>query len=319
MCKKLLWLALLWQLAVVPAAAADLERLPAAGGTFLVDWRGQFAEADKATLKAWLDDLANCISMLHGRWPRPEIRIALQPAKSSRPYFSDSAVPFARVLRNRPEGVLFYVTPGLPLTDYVSDWTAYHELSHLFIPYPGRKDVWISEGLASYYQNILQLRAGVLTAAEVRDRFRAAFQRGADDDDDADLTLGELSARMMERRAFMRVYWSGALLFMEADIALRERAPSATMANSLDEVLRRYGECCLTDGDETTGPQLMADFDRVAGGNLFSTLYRRYENSVAMPEYEAILAAAEPVLQTAARSSDYRPDSPLNAALIAGQ
>jgi hypothetical protein len=316
---RIFGLGILWLLAALPVAAADFERLPAAGGTFLVDWRGAFAETDRTTLKAWLADLAKCINMLHGRWPRPEIRIALQPVKSDKPYFTDSAVPFARVLRNRPEGVLFYVTPGLELADYVNDWTAYHELSHLFIPYPGRRDVWISEGLASYYQNILQVRAGVLTPAAARERFRAAFQRGRDDNDDADLTLGDLSARMMERRAFMRVYWSGALLFMEADIALRERPPSDGLATSLDEVLRRYGECCLTDGAETTGPQLAADFDRVAGGNLFASLYQRYANTTEMPEFDAILAAAGPVLQPITGRSSHRAGRPGNAALTPAQ
>ncbi|MEE4184816.1 MAG: hypothetical protein V2J12_03500 [Gammaproteobacteria bacterium] len=290
-------LGLMLCLAALPAAADDLERLDADGGTFLLDWRGEFTPADQRTLKAWLLDVGRCVGLLHGRWPRPEIRIALQPVKSGKPYFSDSAVPFARVLRNRPEGVLFYVAPGRPLADYVSDWTAYHELSHLFIPYPGRPDVWVSEGLASYYQNILQLRAGLLTADEVRERFRAAFERGRADDDDADLTLAELSAAMMERRAFMRVYWSGALMFMEADIALRGRAADGDRATSLDEVLRRYADCCLIDGMETTGRQLVADFDRVAGGDLFATLYRRYAATTAMPEYGAVLAAAGPVLQ----------------------
>lgn len=288
---------LLWLPSGALATAATYEQLPGADGTFLIEWRGEFSPAEQNTLRAWLTDVGDCVSLLHGRWPRAEIRIALQPVSSDKPYFSSSAVPFARVLRNRPEGVLFYVTPSRPLADYVNDWTAYHELSHLFIPYPGRRDVWISEGLASYYQNILQLRAGILSPTEVRDRFAAAFERGAADSDDADLTLGELSGRMMERRAFMRVYWSGALMFMEADIALRQRDPESGMATTLDEVLRRYGECCLSDGAETTGPRLAADFDRVAGGDLFATLYRRYAATTAMPDYRAILAAAEPLLQ----------------------
>ena len=129
------------------------ERLELPDCVLLLDWRGQFSAQQKAKLKAWLQSVGSTVSLLHGTLPRPEIRIALQP------YPAKSAVPFARVLRSDPQGVLFYINPDRPLEDYISDWTAYHELSHLFLPYPGNADIWFSEGLASYYQNILQARA----------------------------------------------------------------------------------------------------------------------------------------------------------------
>ena len=213
----------------------NYEQLPVAGKQFLLDWRGEFSDAQRTKLKSWMTSVGDTVSLLYGELPRDEIRIALKP------YPSRSAVPFARVLRNEPEGVLFYINPDYPIEDFISDWTAYHELSHLFIPYPGIADIWFSEGLASYYQNILQVRAGLLTPEQARQKLSAAFGRGRDDDDHADLSLGELSAVMRERHAFMRVYWSGALYFLDADIRLRRLDNPMT----LDDVLREFASCCL--------------------------------------------------------------------------
>lgn len=259
--------------------AAEREPLVVPEGTYLIDWQGEFDAAQRAKLQDWLRAVAPTLTLLHGSWPADTIRIELKPVNY------DTALPFATVLRGRPEGVQFYVNANRPLEEFITDWTTYHELSHLFIPFPGRADLWFSEGLASYYQNILQVRAGLLTPAETRARFTAAFGRGAADTDDADLTLTELSRQMRKRGGFMRSYWSGALLFLEADIALRERTPTEGQPGSLDDVLREYGRCCRVIGGETTGRELVAEFDRIAGGRVFADLYERYAQSTAMPRY----------------------------------
>jgi len=224
------------------------------------------------------------IASVHGGWPRDRIRVAFRRYASSSPW-ATGALPFARILRNMPEGILFYVSPEARLTDLISDWTAYHEFAHLFITYPGQADAWFSEGLASYYQNILQVRAGTLGKDTAIARYAAAFQRGRDDNRHDDLDLARLSANMMQRRAFMRVYWSGALYFMEADLALR----ALPEPSSVDAVLRAYGECCLAEGRESPARQIAADFDRAAGADVFVPLFGRYASTTAIPDYEDVL------------------------------
>ncbi len=274
---------------LLPAMAmAEPERFDVAGGTYLLDWRGEFTAADQDKLRRWLRYMDGTVSLLHGSWPRDPIRIAFQPWQRESAW-ATGPLPFARILRNEPEGILFYVNPDNELQAFIDDWTAYHEFTHLFIPYPGRADIWFSEGLASYYQNILQLRAGVLTAAQVRQRFAAAFARGANDDEHDDLTLGELSSAMIERRAFQRIYWSGALYFLEADLALR----SLEQPTSLDAVLRDYGACCLRQGEEQRGRDIAAALDNIAGAEVFTPLYARYEASRAIPPYAELLARVD--------------------------
>lgn len=299
-------LALILLALLSPTAALQAEpreRLAVSEGTYLIDWQGEFTAPQQDKLRTWLTTVSSSISMLHGSWPSDVIRIELKPVDYA------AALPFATVLRGRPEGVLFYVNADRPLDEFIADWTTYHELSHLFIPYPGKPDLWFSEGLASYYQNILQVRAGLLTPAETRERFTAAFGRGAADTDDADLTLTQLSQQMRKRGGFMRSYWSGALMFLEADIALRERAAQPGRPASLDDVLRAYGDCCRVDGRETSGRTLVKEFDRLADSTLFATLYEKYANSRAMPEYTDLLAAptAELIFAGGASTQSPRP------------
>jgi hypothetical protein len=263
------------------------ERLEASGCVLLLDWRGSFSTAQQEKMKTWLLSAVETVSLLHGAPPRPEIRISLQP------YSAKSAVPFARVLRNDPEGVLFYVNPDRPLDEYINDWTAYHEMSHLFIPYPGKKDIWFSEGLASYYQNVLQARAGLLTVDEAREKLRAGFARGKNDSKHAQLTLGELSPVMLERHAFMRVYWSGALYFLQADLLLRDSLTEEHSSRTLDDVLQEFGQCCLNTAQTWSGLAIAAEFDRISDTDIFTTLYAEYARSTAIPDYETLLDSAQ--------------------------
>jgi hypothetical protein len=262
------------------------ERLELPDCVLLLDWRGQFSAQQKTKLKAWLQSVGSTVSLLHGTLPRPEIRIALQP------YPAKSAVPFARILRNDPQGVLFYINPDRPLEDYISDWTAYHELSHLFLPYPGNADIWFSEGLASYYQNILQARAGLLSNESARQKLRAGFQRGQNDSAHSTLTLGELSPVMRDKRAYMRVYWSGALYFLQADLMLRELPAGSKTAATLDDVLRKFGSCCLNSPQQWNGLAIAAEFDRLSGTDIFTRLYADYEQSTTIPEYQQLLESS---------------------------
>ena len=253
-----------------PAVGApQYEELPVADGVMLIDWRGEFDDGQRDTLRKWLGSVGDSVTLVHGSLPRTPIRIEVTAWSGAR-YGSypetAAAVPFARVKRREPQGVEFFVDPARSLPEYIADWTAYHELSHLFIPYPGQADAWFSEGLASYYQNVLQYRAGLLTEPQAWQKLYDGFERGRNDDGNGRLTLGELTPRMREKRAFMRVYWTGALYFLEADLELRARTGGH---KSLDSILAAFGDCCLGQRRRWNGKAIAAEFDRLAGADIF--------------------------------------------------
>ena len=268
-------------LTTIPCAA-EPNRLIRNDSQLLIYWQGNFEAEQKNKMLEWLDQAMDTMLLLNGEPPRETIRIELKSIAADEP------VPFARVLRSEPQGILFYINPNRPLDEFINDWTAYHEFTHLYIENPGPYGIWFSEGLASYYQNILQSRAGLLSASKAISKLRKGFESGRNDNRHADLTLEQLSYDMREYRAYMRVYWSGALYFLQADLALRNSINNNPDVGTLDDVLRVYGECCLST-KRRSALSIAEEFDRIAGQEIFVPLYESYRVSTSIPDYESFM------------------------------
>ena len=263
------------------AQATPDSRIDAAGGSLLVEWDSTLTAAERSQLTLWLERAAQTTATLHGRLPREEIRVVIKVSRDAA-----QPVPFAQVIRSATQGVRFWVNPAHPLDDFLRDWTAAHEFTHLLIPWPGQRDIWLSEGLATYYQYLLLARDGLLEECAAWEKIHAGFTRGEANAEHAGLSLAELSTRLRATRAYMRVYWTGTAYFLEADLALRAVRAGLT----LDSVLRDFGECCLNDPAITTGRELVSAFDRIAGQAIFVPLYERYRQLEGMPDFPALLA-----------------------------
>ncbi len=226
-------------------------------------------------LRGWLAEVAAATLTAYGRLPLPEATVRV--SETTRP--SRSPVPWGQTLRRGDTAVLLYVRRDASLEELRADWTAVHELSHLFHPYLGREGRWLSEGLASYYQNVLRARSGLLPEAEAWRRLDAGFARGRREGRGARLDA------LAGRDGTMRIYWSGAAYWLEMDLELRKRG------RSLDTVLRQYAECCLRGTGEVAPAHFMAELDRLAGGDGFSRRFERYAALPAFPSLDAAYAA----------------------------
>nr|WP_240946344.1 hypothetical protein [Pseudomaricurvus alkylphenolicus] len=270
---------LIWLLHASLAVASG--SILVAGSEFNLSWRGSFSISEQDKLKLWLQHAGETAAGLYGELPRNPIRIVVQRSTGS-----GGPVPFGQVIRRDLQGVRFYVNPQYPLESFTADWTAVHELVHLFIPYPGEEDIWLSEGLATYYQNVLQARAGVISERRAWQKLYEGFGRGERDDGYGHLSLQALSPRMRETGSFMRVYWSGTAFFLEADVLLRERVGGGW---SLDRVVQGFVGCCLERRYIRDGLGLMSAFDGVVGEAVFVPLYLRYRELFAQPDMGPLL------------------------------
>lgn len=281
--RLLIALLMLWSAVGRVAMASefqDAQTLVVANGKLQLSWKGEFTPEQREKMTIWLRQAATTVSLLGGQLPRDSIPIVLNSmSESSKP------VAFGQVIRSKNPGVQFWINPDFPLQDFLADWTAVHELVHLFIPYPGSRDVWLSEGLATYYQNILMARSGELSEQLMWQKMYDGFQRGQRDNEHSDYTLAEMSAAMRSLGSFMRVYWSGTAYFMSVDIALRAATEQRV---SLDQVVAEYARCCRR-GRTISGRELVAEFDRLSGTELFSRHYQEYRRASAMPDTTALL------------------------------
>lgn len=228
-------------------------------------------------IAAWLSAAATDVSLAYGRFPNPAAQIVVYPVGDSRGR-SDSPVPFGRVVRDGGETVELFVNENRALADYLDDWTATHEFSHLMLPYLGRKHRWVAEGFAQYYQNVLLARSGAYDELRAWQKIYEGLERGR-------LTRPELSPNDAAvggiRNSLMKVYWSGAAIALMADVTLRKQSAGQ---ESLDTVLDRFQSCCLPTDRQWTGEELFRKFDELAGTPVFMPLYRRYADTAGFPD-----------------------------------
>jgi hypothetical protein len=249
------------------------ERIQQAGGGRLeIVVSGVEDPAREAMLQRWAEQAAMTLLTVSERFPLPRIRAVVRETDSRDP----GPVPWGQTLRTDGVSVLLYVRPDATLEQLRDDWTAVHEFSHLMHPYLGREGRWMAEGLASYYQNVLRARAGLMPPEEAWRRLDAGFERGRRAPAGAALS----SAR--GRGATMRIYWAGAAYWLQTDLALRERG------SSLDALLAAYARCCLSDRSESTPLAFAQALDRIDGRGMFVRMYHQY---AAATEFPALAAA----------------------------
>jgi hypothetical protein len=247
----------------------DVRSIERAGGAMHVALLPPWTRADLERIEPVADALQQAI----GRLPRAQVQVLIVPLPGER-----RAAPWGEVMRGGASAVHLFVGADAPTDALIEDWTATHEFSHLLHPYLGGSGRWLSEGLASYYQNVLRARVGVLSADEAWQRLEAGFGRGRADTRSTGAALSDASRGLDRTHAFMRVYWSGAAFWLEADLALRARG------SSLDAVLARYADCCLESAGPTDADAFVAALDRLAGGEIFATSYRRFAALRTFPD-----------------------------------
>lgn len=273
-------LAMLCATAASPSAAPsgdDAVRLPsthavvrAGDGTRLsVDVIDVDDPARVDMLRRWVEEATRATRLPSGRFPLDAATVEVREIASRDP----SPVPWGQIARRDRVSVQLYVRADATFEQLRADWTAVHEFAHLAHPYLGERGRWMAEGLASYHQELLRARAGLLSPEEAWRRLDAGFRRG--EATSAGTALGEIGRR---RGGTMRVYWAGAAYWLDMDVVLR-RDHGTTLMHVLD----RYAQCCL-DGLAQVEPESFAgDLDRIAGTDLFARRFRDYASMRSFP------------------------------------
>lgn len=273
------WFALI----VAPPASARAQSgdylYDASGGRLELRIDERLDETERREMHHWISTISDTLAAVYGHWPRRHWRVSIQATTGA----TTDPIPWAQVDRGEVDEVRFYVVASTPGDQLIREWTGYHELAHLLIPYRGWGDTWFSEGLASYYQNLMQARSGVINEQQMWQKLHDGFRRGRDDHRYDGQTLQTVSARLRSHGGFMRVYWSGAWYFLAADLELR----SATDGNvTLDLALARLNRCCA-DRSMSVAEMIRA-LDRMNGVQLFSRLYDQAVTSTAVPDFESL-------------------------------
>lgn len=252
------------------------------GRELLVTISPGFDQAQRRQLTTWVTFITGALASVYGKWPRQRWEISISPAAAS----DADPIPWAQVNRGELDHVEFFIAPRVTATALKQAWTGYHELAHLLIPYQGWGETWFSEGLASYYQNILQARSGVLTEQQAWQNLYDGFLRGRNDTQFDGQPLSSVSRSMREQGGFMRVYWSGAWYFLAVDVQLRRQSGGQL---TLDLALQKLNDCCADQ--QLSVEQMVGKLDQLNEVVLFQLLFDEVKASERMPDFEPILSS----------------------------
>ena len=235
------------------------------GGGYQIQGRQAFDEIQQAKLSQWLEHAVSATRNTLGPYPF-EMQLILHPRKANQP------VPWANTWREGRQTVHFYVDPRFPEQKFIDDWTAYHEISHLAIPYLGSWNSWFAEGFASFMQYQIMAEAGVLdTSLEAAYRAKIAPQVRWYN---SQYSAATVARRLMQNRQYPPAYWGGAWFFVVADGQLQQN-----YGKSLTQLLSRYQECCrMTDQNVE---QLLDSWDGLLQKPLFVPLHKQFETAPA--------------------------------------
>lgn len=229
---------------------------------------------DDDDTERWLREAITGLSTVQGRFPVERLLVVLVPQ-------GGRSLGFGMVRRGGGHSVAFQVGTNASVDDITHHWVSWHELSHLQLPALPQRDAWLYEGLATYYQEVVQARVGVQSPQTAWGELTEGFGRGQRAG--ARRSLGETSDALFSNYAFMRVYWAGTAFALESDVALRERG------SSLDAAIARAAPRWRNDLSLWSSERVCAAWDRTLDARVLRPMRDRYEGSVAFPEIAPLL------------------------------
>jgi hypothetical protein len=235
--------------------------------------KNRYAMSD-AELTSWVGEAAGVVAPLFGRFPVDRSTLFVVPAKG------EDEVVFGKVLSLAGASIVVVVGDKMEAAARHKDWVLVHELFHLGFPTFRGEGRWLGEGLATYYEPILRVRAGWTSEGEVFRQFARNLPRG--------LPKRGSNAGLAAREDLDSIYWGGALFCLAADVKIREATRGR---RSLDDVLRG---ALARGGDAThvwTVREVVRLGDELTGTTVLSEMYDRYAARGDKIDLDGILAA----------------------------
>ncbi len=214
--------------------------------------------ATDTDLTSWLSRAGHAVSDYYGRFPIDQTLIVAIPSRGDR-------VGFGRTMAGGGASILIDVGRDAGDTALADDWVAVHEMIHLAYPSMGREHAWIEEGLATYLEPFVRVRAGMTDEKTVWSEFVRMLPNGLPRD----------GSQGLERTpTWGSVYWGGALFCFVADLQIREKtngqrslddAVKNILASGGDDNARWSMEYAFDKGDEATGVHVLRDLYKSMG------------------------------------------------------
>ncbi|MCU0685230.1 MAG: hypothetical protein MUF34_23820, partial [Polyangiaceae bacterium] len=174
---------------------------------------------DDDRIAAYVAANASAIASFYGHFPVARALVMIAPVNGR-------GVVFGKTSGGGGAAIVMMLGETLREADLRRDWVMAHEMVHLGFPWLPRRHLWLEEGLATYVEPLVRLRAGLVDEQEVWRDFVTRMPQG----------LPRAGDRGLDRTpTWGRTYWGGALFCLLADVEIRKRSAGA---HSLEDALR---------------------------------------------------------------------------------
>lgn len=266
--------------------AFDSEVVVAAGATLDVAILDTLSPTTRAAIVPFVTRAAHTAAQIGGAFPGDRAQLVLVPQPGA------GGVRFGMVARGGGASVVFVFGRDSTEAELIESWEPGHELTHLRTPFVTRSDRWLTEGIATYYQEVLRARAGTTTPQHAWKRLVTGLSRGAEVG--TGRTLRQESKDMYDSGAFQRVYWAGAAVAFLIDVELRRETDNAT---SLDTVVLGLQQCCARDARAWTVSDMIARMNELAGQDVVQRVSAQHLDRAEFPGLAETFAALGVVIR----------------------
>ena len=221
-------------------------------------------------LSAWIAKSAHAVRDFYGVFPVPRATVTVLPVPDR-----DSVV-FGKVLPESSPGIALLVGQHASHHALYSDWILVHELFHTGFPSFFDEGKWLDEGLATYYEPIIRVRAGLYSEQQLWQEIAQSMPQG----------LPAFTEHGLETaNDFRGIYWGGALACLVADVEARKRDLDKGLEVGIRALHQAGGIAC----EVWSLDDAIAIIDRALGVPTVAPIAKRHAARGAPFDFEGLL------------------------------
>ena len=218
----------------------------------------------------WIEKSANAVADYFEQFPVKNLNFSINPGSGSR--INGTAYHSSTPL------IVLSIRTDITEKQLQKDWVLVHEMVHLAFPPMRRKHGWAEEGLATYVEPLVRVRAGMMTEEDVWRWLIKGMPNGIPKY--GDKGLDNTSSWGMK-------YWGGAIYFLLADIEIHETTKNKY---GLEHALRAINKAGGSMALENTWPitKALSIGDKAIETNTLTSLYNEMKGKSFDPELKKI-------------------------------
>jgi hypothetical protein len=235
-------------------------------------------------VRRWIGRAMQVTASVGAGFPRDRVHFIIVPVHDR-----SKEVVFGMVRRGGGSSVLLVPSLDADVAELETDWVAVHELSHFWLPPLHSEDRWISEGIATYLQEVLRARCGLQSSERAWTRLQEGFERGRKSG--TGRKLASETRNMNRTGAYHRIYWAGAAFALEVDVRLRKDSDGEmTLLRAISDAQPTWGN----QARPVAASVFLNALQEASGADFIEALAETY---AAQSEFPDITYAASPEYQ----------------------